>query len=1711
MDAVRLFNNELSSLYESKPPISRAKMTQVTKMAIKAIKFYKHVVQSVEKFIQKCRPEYKVPGLYVIDSIVRQSRHQFGPEKDVFAPRFAKNIVNTFQFLFKCPPEGRAKIVRVLNLWQKNSVFSADIIQPLLDMANPEKAAAVEATVATPAVPKHDKPDVKAWLSQATEPKGGKAEAPAKDDTLSTVQQILQQTQQQQIQQQQLQQLQQLQQQLEQQKQATDMSASGGNTGLVLDSHLVEQIQTLTAYLSTLTGKVAGGSGGSSSSSSSNNAAAGGSSSASNSKPVESSKPAVPTPVPAPSTEAKALGFNKALLDFDYGDEEEEETKETHPVAVPQPKASGMEPNVQAVQRLTEELKNAQSQQEFLRQQLRQQSGMPAMPPGYAKMMQPPEPEAPPEPAADVPAVKQDTADDEEMLQMQKLQQEAAAIEEQQQQRRSGRRHHENDDQEEGEIVSSHKRSRHRDRSRSRSRSPKRRRSRSRSRSRSGSRSRSRSKRKKRSRSRSRSRRSKRSRSRDRHERRRERDEEERRKEKEKREMEREREKKGLPPLKEKHLSVCTKTLWVGRLPKLGAETELRAYLEDFGPIAKVDLVPPRGCAYVCMENRLDAYKALERLRRGKMFGNSAKIAWAPGRGVKEYKQYNDFWEVEKGVTYIPWDHLPSEVDLNELSEGAAIDEDTLPPGMKLELPVEEVVEDTPAPGVTQPSQIIATAVESQPSPASIMIPGLSLVRPNMAQPLTTIDHAVPNTLQAMPIGARIPGPAPPTSSQPQAVVPPARPEMVRMPVFQTGMFPPFVGYSPQMPPPPGFRFPPGFQAPPTTANTPVSAVPPSGVPPPSLFPRGVPPPTSQPGLPGAPAVKAAATADSNKPSTSDDKPDFKIPGLGGDPVSIKTQESPSHLQGMPLIGVPRPGFPISGAALQRNMQQLGGTPTSLMGIHPGALPPGFSQDIRLGVQPPILRPPGPVTVSQPENSNSDPAKQAKNDEGRPSTSGANEKGDMGPPQGIFAVPKPPTSLPSKIKDYLGQRVPSPGMPIMPSKKDVDMREEKVPLTGANHLEGGSATGNPDQDKMGHRPPMSQEHVLPDGSRFPPGMRLMRPIIGIQGQPLIQRAVAPGFRMRLPGPGQQFAMQGQVIRIPNQGMQPGGPQLQMMGMRQIHPGMIGGSVRGMIPPQGIATSGGIHRPGGVAPPGGMPQPGGMPPPGGMLPQGSLQPPQGGIPPRGAMPPPTGVPPNSRLQAARGNQGGQQEAETREPFQPGMRGRPPQIEGGRVDSERNQDAVPERSGAGRSRWGPPVPPAAERDRMLPDRGRPAPEPLIGKGDKDFSERDVDMRERKWPERGWHDRDDRERGGIGMRDQDWRMPPGGPRGPDWSRDRDDRGFLRPDDRDIRRPDFGREWKRPGDRDMERDHFRPDLDRGREAERNLREREPDRGGFRDRDRDFGRGRDRDRERDFDRDSFRNRDRDRDRDWRDRDRERDRDRRDRRDDKPREGTKEQMADDKIVPQKSQQPLDSNPQQSPKPLLSPPPSAQTSTGILRKPSETAPQEATSKQQTPEAGGSALPVPAQAAPPVPAQDAPPVPAQAAPPRSPQFPGLPSAPKEEPTAAAAAPEPHKLNPLAEAFVPSGGEEPSKAKSPKGLYADVPDPVQSQTQSPQRAQVSESEQQNNGPMGSANNQVNLGNSLSEGKAKEVHSAENASQAATGQTDSGSAVNAQDKEST
>lgn len=190
-------------------------------------------------------------------------------------------------------------------------------------------------------------------------------------------------------------------------------------------------------------------------------------------------------------------------------------------------------------------------------------------------------------------------------------------------------------------------------RSHSGSRSPKRRRSRSNSRSR---RSRHR-----RSRSRERRHHSPRSRSQERRD----------------REKDRERRQKGLPPLKSQTLSVCTTTLWVGQLDKRTQQQDVECLLEEFGQIESINMIPPRGCAYIVMVHRQDAYRALQKLSRGnyKVNQKTIKIAWALNKGIKaDYKQY---WDVDQGVTYIPWSKIKEE-ELEEIKEGGALDIDSL-------------------------------------------------------------------------------------------------------------------------------------------------------------------------------------------------------------------------------------------------------------------------------------------------------------------------------------------------------------------------------------------------------------------------------------------------------------------------------------------------------------------------------------------------------------------------------------------------------------------------------------------------------------------------------------------------------------------------------------------------------------------------------------------------------------------------------------------------------------------------------------------------------------------------------------------------------------------------------------------------------------------------------------------------------------------------
>merc|ERR1711953_1063472 len=118
---------------KAKLPLSRKTVESLTEVGYNAMTYFKHVAVIIEKFIQKCKPAYKVCGLYVIDALVRYNVKQKGRKGDLLGPRFIRNFSETFEYVMQCPAKDYPKVVRVLNLWQAKKVYNFDVIQPLLN------------------------------------------------------------------------------------------------------------------------------------------------------------------------------------------------------------------------------------------------------------------------------------------------------------------------------------------------------------------------------------------------------------------------------------------------------------------------------------------------------------------------------------------------------------------------------------------------------------------------------------------------------------------------------------------------------------------------------------------------------------------------------------------------------------------------------------------------------------------------------------------------------------------------------------------------------------------------------------------------------------------------------------------------------------------------------------------------------------------------------------------------------------------------------------------------------------------------------------------------------------------------------------------------------------------------------------------------------------------------------------------------------------------------------------------------------------------------------------------------------------------------------------------------------------------------------------------------------------------------------------------
>ncbi|XP_055750941.1 SR-related and CTD-associated factor 4-like [Salvelinus fontinalis] len=656
MDSVNAFNLELFAMIDMKPPISRAKMMSVTKSAIKAIKLYKHVVQIVEKFIKKCKPELKVPGLYVVDSIVRQSRHQFGVDKDVYGPRFQKNFTQTFQNLYLCPHDDKSKIIRVLNLWQKNAVFEMDVVQPLLDMVtgsfvltpSPQEdlhppvsstsmAAAqhqAQPTVSVAAAQHQPQPTVSIAAAQPTVSSASIAAAQLQAQPPVSIAAAAQHQAQPPV-------------SIAAQHQAqppVSIAAAAQHQAQLPVSiatalpQLPPQLRNPEA-LAAVAQLFQSGQGhelqkmllrfqpGQRTTAMVPNTVA------------DKSQTMVPNTVSDQTHSQMVQGqhnthhplFNshhthpteqnnslaKKLLDrFDYDDEPEEVKKEELDSLVPGNVYGGQFPGQ------TPPNTEQQFQGHMMGQPGRQQTpggGNPDPNKGYSQSQHSAQ-------------QNQDQGNPREREDP------------------SGRR-----DGREGRQRGHGRRSR----SRSGSRSPRRKRSRSSSRSRKPRHSSQRSG----SRSRESRWNSPRSRSQERKE----------------REKDKERRQKGLPSIKSQTLGVCTTTLWVGQLDKKTSQQDVMCLLEEFGQIDSINMIPPRGCAYIVMVHRQDAYRALHKLGRGsfKVNQKTIKIAWALNKGIKS--THKKFWDVERGVTYIPWSKVKME-ELEGYREGGMLDADTLCP-----------------------------------------------------------------------------------------------------------------------------------------------------------------------------------------------------------------------------------------------------------------------------------------------------------------------------------------------------------------------------------------------------------------------------------------------------------------------------------------------------------------------------------------------------------------------------------------------------------------------------------------------------------------------------------------------------------------------------------------------------------------------------------------------------------------------------------------------------------------------------------------------------------------------------------------------------------------------------------------------------------------------------------------------------------------------
>lgn len=240
-----------------------------------------------------------------------------------------------------------------------------------------------------------------------------------------------------------------------------------------------------------------------------------------------------------------------------------------------------------------------------------------------------------------------------------------------------------------------------------------------------------------------------------------------------------------------------------------------------YGDIISIDMIHPRGCAFIVMNRRQDAHKAMTALKNYKLQGRAITISWAAGKGVKS-KEWKDYWDLELGCSYVPWNKLDNATNLDELEEGGMFDEDSMPGWLKEKIKSanqkkEQATLLTPNPmfgdlgtalDTTQPPPTGPPLMQNVPlvpqfpmGPMPRLMPPMGMhITPNIVpgMPLGVPPPPQMNTQMMLQAGPMVPGVPPPSAGPGNAAFMSHFPPM-------PGQMPPQMAphMPPQIPPPP--------------------------------------------------------------------------------------------------------------------------------------------------------------------------------------------------------------------------------------------------------------------------------------------------------------------------------------------------------------------------------------------------------------------------------------------------------------------------------------------------------------------------------------------------------------------------------------------------------------------------------------------------------------------------------------------------------------------------------------------------------------------------------------------------------------------------------------------------------------------------------------------------------------------------------------------